>query len=155
VKKWSRAADDPRERGSGHGYYSTAKNREPPRPIGVAMPLAGVVFAALAVASKAARRIETAVQRTWSLLLRGSGAPLGSSRATLRRAGTALCQASTTAALRVLVRLEIAHIHFVFLLVCHNSFLNFLLLFSGCVSRAEELPSAGHLLIWNQVIQAD
>lgn len=61
----------------------------------------------------------------------------------------------TPATLRVLVRLEVAHVHFVFLLVCHMSFQLFVFLVWSCVSRAEELPSAGDLLAWNQVIELD
>jgi hypothetical protein len=60
-----------------------------------------------------------------------------------------------SATLCVLIRLEVAHVHFVFLFIWHNTFPLLLVLFSGCVSRAEELSSARHLFIWNQVVQAD
>lgn len=75
--------------------------------------------------------------------------------AALRSASAASRRITPNAALRVLTRLEITNVHFAFLFICHNTFLGLLFLFSGCVSRAEELPSAGHLFVWNQVIQAD
>jgi hypothetical protein len=68
---------------------------------------------------------------------------------------TAACRISPYSALRVLAWFKVAHVYFVFLFVRHNTFLGLLFLFSGCVSRAEELPSARHLFVWNQVIQAD